>query len=324
MFPREWIVAAAERIAPCITRTPVTHDPRRDLYFKWENRQKTGSFKARGALNKVLTLEDWERDAGLVAASAGNHGQGVALAAGMVGARATVFAPESTPAVKVEKMRALGADLRLLPGSYEQVEIAALRYAYENNQTWVSPYNDPQVIAGQGTIGLELLEQVPLAPELTVLIPIGGGGLLSGIAAALRSTRRGNGAEDELKLRIVGVQPEASAFMYALVTRGNIEGVRDLPTVADGLAGGVEEGSFTIGLVRELADEILLVNEDRIAEAIAFAWRHYQEQIEGSGAVGLAAVLDGQVKGPAVVIVSGGNIQPELHAMIVSQYGEQS
>lgn len=318
MFPHEWIAAAAERIAPYIVHTPVTYDPRRDLYFKWENRQKTGSFKARGALNKVLTLQNWEREAGLVAASAGNHGQGVALAAGMVGARATVFAPQSTSPVKVEKMRALGADLRLLPGSYEQVESAALRYAQENNHTWVSPYNDAQVIAGQGTIGLELSEQISLTSEMTVLIPVGGGGLLTGIATALK------GDSSHPKLRILGVQPEASAFMHALVSRGTVEGVQDLPTVADGLAGGVEEGAFTIGLVRQLADEIILVSEEHIAQAIAFAWRNYKEQIEGSGAVGLAALLSGQVQSPAIVVVSGGNIQPDLHATIVSQYAEES
>ena len=314
MFPREWILAAADRIAPHITRTPVTHDPRLNLYFKWENRQVTGSFKARGAFNKVLSLEDWERGAGLVAASAGNHGQGLALAAQLVGARVTVFAPESAPAVKIEKMRALGADVRLVPGSYEQAESAGLQYAGEMSQTWVSPYNDSQVIAGQGTIGLELAEQVKLTPEMQLLIPIGGGGLLSGIALAL--------ADAEPRPRIFGVQPAASAFMHALHTRGSQEGVPDLPTLADGLAGGVEEGSLTIGLVRGLADAILLVGEDDIARAVAFAWHNYQEQIEGSGAVGLAAVLSGAVKGPAAIVVSGGNIQPQLHAEIVARYAE--
>ena len=120
MFPREWIIAAAERIAPHIHRTPVSYDPRRDLYLKWENKQVTGSFKPRGALNKVLTLQDWEREAGLVAASAGNHGQGVALAAGLVGARVEVFAPETTPEIKVAKIRELGAEVWLQRGGYEE------------------------------------------------------------------------------------------------------------------------------------------------------------------------------------------------------------
>jgi threonine dehydratase len=294
----------------------VTHDPRLNLYFKWENRQLTGSFKARGAFNKVLSLEDWERAAGLVAASAGNHGQGLALAVQLVSAPVTVFAPESAPAVKVEKMRDLGADVRLVPGSYDEAEAAGLRYAHDMNQTWVSPYNDPQVIAGQGTIGLELAEQVSLTPEMALLIPIGGGGLLSGIASALIDVKP--------RPRILGVQPAASAFMHALYARGSQAGVQDLPTLADGLAGGVEEGSITIGLVRGLAHDILLVGEEDIARAVAFAWRVYGEQIEGSGAVGLAAVLSGAIKGPAVVVVSGGNIQPQLHAEIAARFAEGS
>jgi threonine dehydratase len=314
MFPREWIVAAAQRIAPHITRTPVTHDARLNLYFKWENRQLTGSFKARGAFNKMLSLEDWERQSGLVAVSAGNHGQGLALAAQWVGAPVTVFAPESAPAVKIERMRALGADVRLVPGSYDEAEAAGLRYARETGQTWVSPYNDPQVIAGQGTIGLELADQLNLTPEMALLIPIGGGGLLSGIASALTDAAP--------RPRILGVQPAASAFMHALYTCGSQAGVQDLPTLADGLAGGVEAGSLTIELVRELADDIILVSEDDIARAVALAWSRHGEQIEGSGAVGLAAVLSGAVRGPAVVVVSGGNIQPQLHAEIVARYAE--
>jgi threonine dehydratase len=318
MFPREWIAAAAERIAPYISPTPVTYDSWRDLYFKWENRQRTGSFKPRGALNKVLSLPDWELEAGLVAASAGNHGQGVALAAQIVGAQATIFSPDSTPEVKVKSMRALGADLRLLPGSYEAVEAAAIAYARENGKAWISPYNDPQVVAGQATIGLELARQVEFTRGMTVLIPVGGGGLLSGIATALTV------AEIPPGVHIVGVQPAASAFMHALVTRGSAEGVQDLPTLADGLAGGVEEGSSTIALVREMADEILEVSEQDIARAIALAWHSYQERIEGAGAVGLAAVLSGQIHGPAIVVISGGNIQPQLHAEIVSRYAEAS
>jgi threonine dehydratase len=316
MFPGEWILAAAERIAPYIRPTPVTYDSRNSLFIKWENRQRTGSFKIRGALNKVLCLQDWERAAGLVAASAGNHGQGVGLAAKLVGAKVTVFSPKTTPAIKVEKMRALGADLRLLPGSYAAVESAALEYARNNGMTWISPYNDPQVIAGQGTIGLEIARQVESWPGKTVVIPLGGGGLLSGIAAALACAGKPNSA------RIVGVQPAASAFMYALVKGGGSEGVRDLPSLADGLAGGIEADALTIDLVRQLADNILRVDEESIAQAIAFASQNYHEPIEGAGAVGLAAILSGQLTGPAILVVSGGNIQPEVHAAIVSRYTE--
>jgi len=176
----------------------------------------------------------------------------------MAGARVTVFSPESTPNIKVEKMRALGADVRLLPGTYETVESAAIQHARETSQTWISPYNDPQVVAGQGTIGLELAEQIPVTPEMSVLIPVGGGGLLSGIAAALKGT------DQPKTVRIIGVHPEASAFMHALLTKGNAEGLQDLPSLADGLAGGVERGAFTIELVRNLADEVVLVVAGRV------------------------------------------------------------
>ena len=171
-------------------------------------------------------------------------------------------------------------------------------------KTWVSPYNDSQVIAGQGTVGLELEEQVELGPGTTVVIPVGGGGLLAGVATALRS-------QNPLKrLRIVGVQPEASAFMRRVVSDGTSEGVADLPTLADGLAGGVEAGPDVRGQ-RARADEIVLVSEEEIAGAVAHAWLAHGEVIEGSGAVTLAAALAGKVRGQAILVVSGGNIDAD-------------
>jgi len=312
MIPYEWLEKAENRIAPYIQHTPLTFDAARDLYIKWENRQVRGSFKARGAFNKVLQLEDWEREVSLVAASAGNHGQGVALAGREVGANVEIFVSEQAVPAKVAAMRALGATIHAIPGGYGEAESAGKNYAEEKQMTWVSPYNDGQIIAGQGTIGLEMLRK--LSTETAVwLVPVGGGGLLSGIGSSLQ--------KQAYHPRLIGVQAEASAFMHSLFYRGTQDDVPDLPSLADGLAGTVEQDSVTIAAVKQMADEIVLVSEDEIARAIAFAWDIYEEKLEGAGAVGLAAVLADKVKvRPAVVIVSGGNVQPDIHAEIVERF----
>ena len=318
MIPFEWISQAAERIAPYIVRTPLTYDAERNLYIKWENRQVTGSFKARGAFNKVLLLEDWEREVGLVAASAGNHGQGLALTGQKVGATVEIFVSEHAIPAKVRAMRQLGALIHTIPGGYGEAEAAGKAYAEEQQKTWVSPYNDGQVIAGQGTLGLEIRNALTPHPSpvgrgvRALLVPVGGGGLLSGVGASMR--------EQPHRPALIGVQAEASAFMHSLFYRGTQDDTPDLPTLADGLAGEVEPGSVTIPMAKQLAEQIVLVSENEIANAIAFAWREYGEKLEGAGAVGLAAVLSGKVpERPAVVVVSGGNVQPEVHAEIVGR-----
>lgn len=335
MIPAEWIDQADERIAPHIVRTPLTHDAARNLFVKWENRQKTGSFKARGALNKVLSLEDWEREAGIVTASAGNHGQGVALAGKMTGARVTCFVSEHAVPVKVDAIRALGAEIIAVAGGYPEAEAAGRKFAADSKKTWVSPYNDGQVIAGQGTIGLELISTLTPAPspegrgEYVILVPVSGGGLIAGIGAAL--TRLSP------RPRLVGVQPETAPFMHGLYYHGSQDGIPDLPSLADGLTGAVEADSVTIPMVKQLVDEIVLVSEEEIARAVAFAYREYGEIIEPSGAVTIAAALknverngiplDGSAgyhPAPQVAIVSGGNIQPEVHARIVADYAGEA
>lgn len=312
VFPIEWITQAEVRISPHVHVTPLTHDKDRGIFLKWENHQVTGSFKARGAFNKILSLERWEQQQGIVAASAGNHGQGVALAGRHVSAPVTVFTSQQASSFKIEKMRSLGADVRLVEGGYDQAEAEGFQYSKENNKTWVSPYNDPQVIAGQGTIGMEISRQVELTPSMTVLVPVSGGGLLAGIAAALSPLTD--------RPSIIGVQASASAFMHALFKKGSQENVPDLPTLADGLSGPVEKGSITIPLINALVDDILLVSEDEIARAVSFALHNYGETIEASAAVGLAALLSGIVQPPAVTVISGGNILPELHAQICDRF----
>lgn len=328
MIPYEWFERAGERIAPHVVETPLTHDDRRGLYLKWENHQVTGSFKARGALNKVLSLSGWEREAGLVAASAGNHGQGVALAGQLTGAGVEVFVPAHAAPGKVDAMRRLGAKVQLVDGGYAEAESEGKRYAEDEHKVFISPYNDAQVIAGQGTLCVETLRQLATmfgeaagseqaAPSIaTWVVPTGGGGLISSCGAVL--AKRGRPGD------LIGVQPAASAFTYSLYHHHTQEGVVDGPTLAEGLSGAIDVDSVTIPMMRQYVRDVLVVSEESIAKAMAFAWRAYGERIEGSGAVGLAAILEGQVdRRPCVIIVTGGNIEEQVfQAAIEQQEGE--
>ncbi len=314
MIPYEWIAQASQRIGPYIQETPLTFDESRDLYIKWESHQVTGSFKARGALNKILSLQDWELERGLVTASAGNHGQGVALAAGLKRAKVIVFASEHATPIKLQAMRQLGAEIRLVDGGYGEAERAGIAYAQATGGTWVSPYNDGQVIAGQGTIALELIKKLPDPPATTWVVPAGGGGLVSGIGSALQSMSP--------RPRLVAVQSEASPFLYEIYHHGSQRGVKELPSLADGLAGPVEDGSVTVPIVKSCVDDFVLVSEQEIRMAIKFAWDTYHERIEGSAAAALAAVNDGKIHaGPVVVVLTGGNIAPQDHAEIIQGAG---
>jgi threonine dehydratase len=324
MIPYTWFTEAQARLVGHIQQTPLTYDASLDTYFKWENHQATGSFKVRGALNKVLGLQDWEQQRGLVAASAGNHGQGVALAGRLVGAPVIIFASEHAVPAKVEAMRSLGASVHLVPGGYGEAEQAGLEYARQNQATWISPYNDGQVIAGQGTLGLETLAQLPPLAQTTWVIPLGGGGLAAGIGAALKAAQFASEENAAVKLKkypplpkVVAVQSEASPFFHAIFQHGSQMDVKELPSLADGLSGPVENHSLTIPLVRRLVDDIRLVSEAEIAQAIQYAWHTYHERIEGSAATTLAGILSGKIpERPAVLIISGGNIQPETFQQI--------
>lgn len=308
MFPSEWFSAAEERLRPHLHQTPITWDERLQAYLKWENQQRTGSFKVRGALNKVFALTPEERALGLVAASAGNHGQGVAFAAHLSQTQAVIFVPENAVPRKVEAIQAWGARVHRVPGGYAAAEVTAYRWAQEQGKTWVSPYNDPQVVVGQGTLGLEILRQLGEVPSCWI-VPVGGGGLLAGIGAALES----RGAPPTF----YGVQAAASPFVHQLFYHGHQRDLRDQPTLADGLSGAIEEHAITIPLLKRYAQDILLVSEDEIAQAIAYAWHVHRQVIEGSAAAALAALLSAKVRTrPALVVLSGGNIQPEIHRQI--------
>ncbi|HWQ04555.1 MAG TPA: pyridoxal-phosphate dependent enzyme [Longilinea sp.] len=315
MIPQNWITEAGERLRGRIKRTPVTFDAALDCFLKWENQQETGSFKLRGALNKVLTLQPWERDQGLVTSSAGNHGQGVAVAARLMGAKVTIFASEHAVSTKIDSMRAMGADVRLVAGGYAQAEAAGIQFAAQQEQIWISPYNDAQVIAGQATVGLELLDEVPVDELAAVVVPVGGGGLIAGIGLVMDQL------PSESRPRLIGVQSTASSYFHAIFHQGSQDGVVESASLADGLAGRVEDGSITIPLVRKLVDEIILVNEAEIEQAVAAAWYRYGAVIEGSAAVVLAAALTGKFsQRPAALIISGGNIQPETHQQLLQRW----
>ncbi len=329
MIPYEWFEQAEERIAPYIVQTPLTHDEQRGLYLKWENHQVTGSFKPRGALNKVLGLEDWERQAGLVAVSAGNHGQGVALAGQITGARVEVFVPVQAAPSKVDRMRSLGAQVHFVEGGYGETELAAKEYAQAEHKVFVSPYNDAQVIAGQGTLFMEILRQLDsMTRDATGrdldsgriadwIVPTGGAGLISSAGVVLARLNQ--------PPRLVGVQPAASAFTHSLFHRGTQKGVEDGPTLAEGLSGAIDEDSVTIPMLRQFVRDMIVVSEESISKAIAYAWSSYGERIEGSAAVGLAAILDGTITArPCLIVVTGGNIEGQIFDALTAKYAGES
>ena len=315
MFPFSWIQTAKKNIQPYIHQTPLTYDDELDIFLKWENQQITGSFKARGAFNKTITLQDWERKKGLVTASAGNHGQGLALAGQIFHVPVTIFTSENAARNKLDAMRSFDAEIITIPGGYAAAEQAGLKYAQAQQAIWVSPYNDAQVIAGQGTLAVEILEQLPQLTQACWLVPVGGGGLLSGISLGVKENPNFefSGAQ-----YIIGVQSEASAFMHALFYKNSQKDVIERPSLADGLEGAVEDQSVTIPIIRKLVDEIILVSEDEIAAAVRFVWQKYAQIIEGSAAVTLAALLSGKITlRPAIAILTGGNIDNPLHQELI-------
>jgi threonine dehydratase len=258
----------------------------RDVHLKAENLQRTGAFKVRGAVNKVATLTEQERSAGVVAASAGNHGQAVAWAARQGGINARIFVPQDAPMAKVEACRNYGAETIMIGERFEEALAAALAEVEETGATFVHPFEDPVVIAGQGTIGLELAEQVSSAE--TVLVPVGGGGLAAGIALALRAVKPG--------VRIVGVQAGLSGF-----------------TIADGIF-VKHPGELTMRILEDSLDDMVAVSDEEISEAIVLLLERAKLVVEGAGAVGVAALLAGKAggSGPATAVLSGGNIDPTL------------
>ena len=295
------IRAARERIRGAARETPVYVSESfermtgREVWLKAENLQRTGSFKIRGAVNCVATLSDKERAAGVVAASAGNHAQAVAWAARKAGIDATIFMPQDTPVAKVEATQNYGARIELGGEMFDDAHVNARSYAEASGATFVHPFEDKRVIAGQGTIGLELVEQLPDVG--TVVVPIGGGGLAAGIAIAAKELKPG--------LRIVGVQAAACAPFAGGQSHGF--------TIAEGIA-VKHPGELTTSIVHDLLDDVVTVTDEEISKAIVLSLERAKLLVEGAGAASLAALLAGRVggEGPVAVLLSGGNIDPSL------------
>jgi threonine dehydratase len=278
-----------------------------EVWLKFENRQKTGSFKIRGAYNKVRSLNDDERRVGVVAPSAGNHAQAVAFAARSAGVPATVYMPEAASLAKVGATEGYGATVRLVGDSVEESVAAARTAAEAEGKTLVHPFDDEDVIAGQGTVGLEILADVPDVDA--IVVPLGGGGLLSGVALAVKSQRP--------EVRVIGVEAAGCAPYVASLEHGEIHPATQTETIADGIA-VKHPGEITFGLVREHVDDVVTVTDAEIGMTIVQLLERTKAVVEGAGAVGLAALLAGKVQARrAVAVLSGGNIDTPLLMQVI-------
>ncbi len=314
MVGLEEISQAADRLRSVIRPTPSVFSHAlsklagRPVFAKPEQFQRAGSFKIRGAFNKIFVLAEEGAAEEIVAASAGNHAQGVALAASLCDLRSTVFMPAGASLPKVEATRNYGANVHFVPGNVDDAIAAARDYAASGRAFYVPPFDDELVIAGQGTIGLELADEVPGAG--TVLVPVGGGGLLAGIAAGLRG--RGNRA------RIIGIEAAGAAPMLAALNAGRPVELGSVETMADGIAVRCVS-QLTFEYARDLVDGIVTVDEEQISRAVLLLLERCKWVVEPAGAVGLAALLAGLVPGddPVALVVSGGNVDPLLLTRLV-------
>jgi len=310
----ERIRSAARVVAAHVRRTPTVYSytfsesAGCDVYLKLENLQRTGSFKMRGALNKIESLSPAERARGLVAASAGNHAQGVALAAKLSGSRATIVMPESTPLVKIHRTEGDGADVVLSGATYDDAQRRAREIASERGATLVHPFDDASIIFGQGTVGLEVLEE--LEGLDTIVVPVGGGGLIAGIALAVKAQAP--------HIRIVGVQAAGSASMVRSLEAGRKITLDHPDTIADGICVGTP-GDLTLDIARRHVDEWATVDDREITEAVAQTMEKSKVVAETAGVAAIAALIAGKVRGSKRVcaIVSGGNIDLNLLARII-------
>lgn len=311
------IKEAHSRIQKYVKKTPLLYSRvlsekcEGEVYLKLENQQHTNTFKFRGAVNKMAELSSKEAKAGIVTASSGNHAQGVALAAKTLGIKATIFVPREVSALKLEKLKKYDVEI-VQGGEYNEVEPRARAYGLEHGQTYISPYNDYGIIAGQGTIALEIEED--LKEFDSVIVPVGGGGLISGIAVAVKSLH-----PDRSVFGVV--TPGAPSLREALLA-GKIVKVKEFETLAEAFLGGIEEDALTFDVVKEYVNEIFLVQEDSVANAMRLLWNEEQQIVEGAGATSTAVILEnGEFfkDKRVVVIVSGGNVADSLFSEIVGK-----
>jgi len=301
------IIIAETRIRPHIRETILEHSlylsqqGNANVYCKLENLQFTGSFKTRGAMNKVLSLTPEEQRRGVVTASTGNHGAAVAFSLKKLNASGIIFASENASPNKVEAITRLGSEVRFFGQDPIEAETRARKYSSENQMTYISPYNDLQVVAGQGTIGVELSHQLDRVDA--VFVALGGGGLISGIAGYLKSINP--------DVRIIGCSPENSQVMIQSIKAGKILDLQSLPTLSDATAGGLEPGAITLELCQALVDEYITVSEDEIREGLRLFMQTHNMMIEGAAAVAISSYLkvSERFKGKnVVIIICGANI----------------
>ena len=309
-------VLAANRIASYIRETPLDYSPYfseltgANVYLKLENLQHTCSFKLRGAFNKLLSLSEEDRAAGGVAASSGNHGAAIAYAMNALGISGTIFVPEQTSPTKVDAIKRAGGDVRFFGTDGLDTETHAREYAGQHGMVYLSPYNDLDVIAGQGTCGVEIVKQ--LSNVDAIFIAVGGGGLISGVGSFLKSVNP--------SLTVVACQPAASAVMTESVRAGKILDLPSDPTLSDGTAGGIEADAITFDICREITDEFVVVSEEQIAEAMRGFIDSHHMLIEGAAGVAIAGLLASghKYKGKnVVVIICGGNISRETLKKVI-------
>ena len=298
---------ASARIKGLIRETPLGHSPQfsavcdTDVWFKLENLQHTGSFKLRGAANRLMTLAPGQRANGCVAASSGNHGAAIAYAMQKLNIEGVIFVPEQTSPTKVSAIRSYGGDVRFFGTDGLDTELYAKAYAAEHGMVYVSPYNDEHIVAGQGSCGVEIAQQLPDVD--VVFIAIGGGGLISGVGSVIKRHKPG--------ARIIGCQPEASPVMSRSVEAGEILDLPSEPTLSDGTAGGIEADAITFPVCRAVTDEFVLVTEDEIAAAMRAYMDSEHQLIEGAAGVAVAALLrkKSELAGKKIVVlICGANI----------------
>ncbi|GII64531.1 threonine ammonia-lyase [Sphaerisporangium krabiense] len=308
------VVAARELLDGVIVPTPLLHSRVLSemvggpVYLKCENLQRAGSFKVRGAYVRIARLSEEERARGVVAASAGNHAQGVALASGLLGCKATVFMPHGAPLPKVEATRSYGADVIFAGTVVDEALAAAREYAEETGAVFIHPFDHPDIVAGQGTVGLEIVEQLPEVGTITAAV--GGGGLAAGVALAVKSMRPG--------VKIVGVQAERAAAYPASLAAGHPVAVDPASTMADGIAVG-RPGDITFEMIHYLVDSVVTVSEETLSRALLLCLERTKLVVEPAGVAGVAALLElpRAFEPPVVAILSGGNIDPLLLSRVL-------
>jgi threonine dehydratase len=319
MITLQNIQSAQKTIAPYAKYTPLIRSKflsdlcNANVYLKLENLQVTHSFKIRGVINKLLNLTSEEKARGVVTASAGNHGQAVAFGAKELGFKAKIVVPTNTPKIKVDGIKQYEAELVLYGATYPEAERKAKELAQIEGRLYISPYNDELIVAGHGTIGLEVLEELPNVE--VVVVPVGGGGLISGVSIALKSIKP--------NVQVLGVQSAAVPIMFESLKSGEIVKAHrhEAKTIAEGLSGGVERGSITFAIVQQYVDDMFLVREESIRHAVYLLWKNEKQVMEGSGAAAVALLFENKdlFMGKTVVLVlTGSNIDDSLFQTLLA------